>query len=65
MAKVKLGSKEFDVDCEEIVAVNCGVSDAECVALGERMKGGEFQTVKRVVLVSFFLIFSSSPSSWR
>ncbi len=55
MAKVKLGSKEFGVDCEEIRAVGCGVSDAECVALGARMKGGEFQRVKTVVLVSFSL----------
>ena len=56
MAKVKLGSKEFDVDCEEIDANYCGVSDEECVALGARMKGGEFQRVKRVYLVSFFVL---------
>ena len=55
MAKVKLGSKEFDVDCEEIVAGSCRVSDEECVALGARMAGGEFQRVKEVHLVSFFL----------
>ena len=56
MAKVKLGSKEFDVDCEEIEASGCGVSDEECVALGARMKGGEFQRVKTVKLVSFFVL---------
>ena len=56
MAKVKLGSKEFDVDCEEIWARGYGVSDEECVALGARMKGGEFQRVKRVYLVSFFVL---------
>ncbi len=54
MAKVKLGSKKFDVDCKEIWAGSCGVSDAECVELGARMKGGEFQRVKTVFLVSFF-----------
>lgn len=58
MAKVKLGSIQFDADCEEIAAVTCGFSDAECVALGARMKGGEFRRVKMVYLVSCFLIFS-------
>ena len=56
MAKVKLGSREFDVDCEEIEANECGVSDEECVALGARMKGGEFQRVMTVDLVSFFVL---------
>ncbi len=53
MAKVKLGSKEFDVDCEAIIATFCQVSDAGCVALGARMKAGEFQRVQRVDLVCF------------
>ena len=56
MAKVKLGSREFDADCEEIEASMCGVSDEECVALGARMKGGEFQRVTAVKLVSFFVL---------
>ncbi len=56
MAKAKLGSKEFDVDCEQIEANECGVSDEECVALGARMKGVEFQRVKTVYLVSFFVL---------
>jgi hypothetical protein len=56
MAKAKLGSNEFDVDCEKIDAYNCGVSDEECVKLGARMKGGEFQRVKTVSLVSFFIL---------
>ena len=56
MAKVKLGSKEFDVDCDVIWASESGVSDEECVALGARMKGGEFQRVKTVELVSFFVL---------
>jgi hypothetical protein len=57
MAKVKLGSKEFDVDCEEIVVPWPGdggrISDAQCVALGARMSGGEFQRLKIMRLVSF------------
>ena len=57
MAKVKLGSSEFAVDCEAIWAgLGCGVLDEECVALGARMKGGEFQRVKTVELVSFFVL---------
>ena len=51
MAKVKLGSKEFDVDSEEINAVNCGVTAAECVALAARMKSGEMRRLKRLHLV--------------
>ncbi len=48
MAKVKLGSREFDADCEEIaVPWNCGrISDAECVALGAQMRVGEFQRLR-------------------
>ena len=49
--KVKLGSKEFNVDCEEIVADKCGVSDAECAALGELMRSGEINRVKKLSLV--------------
>ncbi len=64
MANVKLGFMEFDVDCEKIWASGCGVSDEECVALGARMKGGEFQRVKTVILVSFFvlLLLGAEPS---
>ncbi len=51
MAKVKLGSKEFDADCESIFASDCGVSDAECVVLGERMIGGDFKRLTIVYLV--------------
>ena len=56
MSKVKLGSKEFDVDCEEIDARNCGVSDADCIALAARMKTGEISRVKRLYLVRFFSV---------
>ena len=64
MAKVKLGRWEFDVDCEVINASGCDVSDEECAALGARMKGGEFQRVKTVELVSFFvlLLLGAEPS---
>ncbi len=58
MAKVKLGSREFDVDCEEIaVPWHFGrISDAECVALGARMRVGEFQRLKILQLVSFLFL---------
>jgi hypothetical protein len=56
MAKGKLGSTEYAVDCEVISAHKCGVSDEECVALGTRMKSGEIQRVKMLELVSFFLL---------
>ena len=54
MAKVKLGSKEFDADSREIRAGGCQVTDADCAAFGMRMKGGEFATLTGVNLVSFF-----------
>ena len=57
MAKVKSGSKEFDVDSEEIDASGCGVSDAECAAFATRMKTGEISRVKTLVLVSCFVLF--------
>jgi hypothetical protein len=65
MAKVKLGLKEFIVDCEEIEAGGCGVSDEECVALGARMKGGEFPRVKTVLLVSFLFCFFLALNLYR
>ncbi len=57
MAKVKLGSKEFDVDSEEIAASDCGVSDADCAAFAARMKTGEISRVKELDLVSCFVLF--------
>ena len=54
MAKVKLGSREFDADSRVIKADGCQVTDAECAAFGMRMKGGEFATLTIVNLVSFF-----------
>jgi hypothetical protein len=54
MPKVKLGSKEFDVDSEEIRAGFSSVSDADCVAFAARMRTGEISRVKLLDLVSFF-----------
>ena len=51
MAKVKLGTKEFDVGSEEIDADRCGVSDADCIELAARMKTGEISRVKKLHLV--------------
>ena len=56
MAKVKLGSKEFDADCEAISATNCGVSDADCVVLGARMSGRDFKRLTTVELVRVFAV---------
>ncbi len=54
MAKVKLGSKEFDADSGWIFAGGCQVTDADCAAFGMRMKGGQFALLTTVNLVSFF-----------
>ena len=54
MAKVKLGRREFDVDSEEIDAIGCGVTDADCVALAARMKSGEMRRLKKLELVRLF-----------
>ena len=51
MAKVKLGTKEFDVGSERIDASSCGVSDADCAELAARMKAGEISRVKKLDLV--------------
>ena len=51
MAKVKLGTKEFDVGSEEIDASGCGVSAADCAELAARMKAGEISRVKKLDLV--------------
>jgi hypothetical protein len=56
MAKVKLGSKEFDVDSEEIDANCCHVTAADCVALAARMKSGEIRRLKRLELVILFSV---------
>ena len=51
MAKVKLGTKEFDVGSKEIDAECCGVSAADCAELAARMKTGEISRVKKLHLV--------------
>ena len=55
MAKVKLGSKEFDLDSEVIHASCWRVSDADCVVFAARMKKGEICRVKRLILVRFIV----------
>ena len=56
MPKIKLGSGEFDVDCEEINAGRLGVSAADCSALAARMRTGEISRVKELYLVRFFSV---------
>ncbi len=51
MAKVKLGTKEFDVGSEVIDADRCGVSAADCIELAARLKTGEISRVERLYLV--------------
>ena len=51
LAKVKLGTKEFDVGSWEIDAKNCGVSAADCAELAARLKTGEISRVKTLKLV--------------
>jgi hypothetical protein len=55
MAKVTLGNYEFDVGSEEISAISCGVTDADCVAFAARMITGEISRVKRLFLVRFIV----------
>jgi hypothetical protein len=57
MPTVKLGSKEFDVDSEEIDSSRCGNSDADFVAFAARMTMGEISRVKILLLVSFFVVW--------
>ena len=61
MAKVKLGSKEFDVNSEEIMAGGCGVTVADCAAFAARMKTGEISRVKKLDLVRFVFFTSEFP----
>ena len=56
MATVKLGSRFFDVDSELIDAYNCGVTDANCVALAAHMKSGEMRRLEILILVRFFSV---------
>jgi hypothetical protein len=55
MAKVKLGSEEFDVDSELIDAQLSGVTEADCAALAARMKSGEMR-LKKLSLVRLFSV---------
>jgi Holliday junction resolvase-like predicted endonuclease len=55
---VKLGRRDFDVYLEEINASRCGVSAADCVAFAARMRTGEFDIVKTLLLVRFFVFIA-------
>jgi hypothetical protein len=55
-ASVKLGSKIFDVNSEEIETWNSGVTAADCSALAARMKTGEISRVKALRLVRFISV---------
>ncbi len=57
MAKVKLGTKSFSVDSEEIDASNSLVSAADCVAFCARLSAGDFKRLRFLYLVSVFLLF--------
>ena len=52
-----MGREEFEVDSEEIYAVNCGVTVADCVALAMRIKSGEMRRLKKLDLVRLFSAF--------
>ena len=54
MAKVKLGSKEFNVDSEHIDAFNCDVTAADLALFAARVKTGEISRLKKLYLVMFF-----------
>jgi hypothetical protein len=64
MARVKLGTREFDVNREEINAWSCGVTAADCAALGARMQSGEVSRVKNLNLVSFIIGFVFCAMFW-
>ena len=57
MAKVRLGSKEFDVDSLVIDAKFCGVTESDCVAFAARMKTGEISRLKKLRLVRFIVFY--------
>ncbi len=57
MAKVKLGTKSFSADSEEIDASSSQVSDADCVAFCARLSAGDFKRLRVLCLVSVFLFF--------
>ncbi len=55
MAKVRLGSKEFDVNVEKIDANRCDVSAVDLALFAARLKMGEISRVKTLSLVIYFL----------
>jgi hypothetical protein len=68
MAKFSMGRGEYDVNCEVIRAVCCGVAAADCAVLVARMTTGEMSRVKTLHVVrnifrAEFLIFSRAADS--
>ena len=57
MAKVKLGTRYFSADSEEIDASESQVTAADCVAFCARLSTGEFKRLRDLDLVSAFLFF--------
>ena len=57
MAKVKLGTKYFSADSEEIDASSSQVTVADCVAFRARLRDGGFKRLRVLRLVSVFLLF--------
>ncbi len=55
MAKVKLGTKSFSAESEEIDASRSRVADADCVAFCAQLSAGDFKKLRVLKLVSFFL----------
>jgi hypothetical protein len=55
MAVVKLTSKVFDLESEEIYAHSCDVSDADCDILSKRMIANDFKRLKKLKLVIFLI----------
>jgi hypothetical protein len=57
MAKVKLGTKYFSADSEEIDASSSQVTVADCVAFCARLRDGDFKRLRVLRLVSVFVFF--------
>ena len=57
MAEVKLGTKYFSADSEEIDASSSQVTAADCVAFCARLSAGDFKRLRILKLVSVFVLF--------
>jgi len=57
-ATISLGRLKFSSSCEIIDAKDCRVSDEEALSLGRMLSAGKFGTLKKLHLVSRFLLCS-------